>query len=106
MIIKRPFRKPVKFCYPSFGKSPKGLNTVNMFLSTCKFISSMMDSVMLLVANINQAIITSPTIRVNHTIRRHFAADNSLQRCLSTIWNYFSIDFTSVVSQRSKEQVA
>lgn len=83
----------MKFYQSVFGKRPKGLNAINMFLATGKFVGAIMAAVMLFIAYINQVIITTPTIRMNNTIRRHFASYYSLQRGFRAIWHDLSIDF-------------
>ena len=84
----------MKFHQPSFSVRPKRLNTINMVSSSGKLIVLMMNSIMLPVADINQAIIPSPPIRINNTFRRDFPPNNLLQRSFSAIRNYFRINFS------------
>jgi len=54
----------MKYYQSVFSKGPKGLDVINTFFPTGKFIITVMDSVMLFIAYINQAIIATPTIRM------------------------------------------
>gem|GEM_PF-6720832 len=53
------------------------------------------DSKMFLVTHIDQAIIPSPIIRMNDTIRVYFASNYSLKRLFSAIWDDFCVNFAS-----------
>lgn len=65
IVIKFAFWHPIKLGQPSFGKTPKGLNTINMPVTTSKFIVAMLDAIMLVIPNVNQAIIAAPAIAVD-----------------------------------------
>ena len=52
----------------------------------------MVDTIMLLVSQINQAIITASGVGMDNTIQVHFAAYNALQRLLGAIGNDFRVD--------------
>ena len=54
----------------------------------------MMDSKMFFVSKIDQPIVASPTVGVDHTLQVGFPKNNGLQCGFSTIWNDFGIDFT------------
>ena len=65
-----------------------------MTFSTCKFVVAMMDSEMFFVSKIDQPIVTSPTVGVDHTLQVGFPTNNGLQCGFSAIWDNFCIDFT------------
>ena len=54
----------------------------------------MMDSEIFFVSPIDQPIVASPTVGVDHTLQVGFPTNNGLQCGLSTIWNDFGINFT------------
>lgn len=72
-----------------FGKAPKSFNAINMVFAINKFVIAMVHSKLLLVANIYQAIITTPAIRMNDAGRAYLATNNRLQRSFRAIRNYF-----------------
>ncbi len=61
-VIKHMFANPLRLAQPQFGVSPKGLDAVNMRVRIGKFIAAMFNPEMLRIADLNQAMIASPTI--------------------------------------------
>jgi hypothetical protein len=89
--------KPTKSC---LGIAPKTLNTIDVRLFLNKLIASMVDAKMLLVSQINQIIIPSPSIGMNDTFQLYTPPDDGLKRLSSTteggplaMGNDFSIKF-------------
>ena len=90
--MKRGFSHATKPTKPCFGITPKTFNTVNMRLPLNKLIASMVDAKMLLIAQIDQPIITSPSIGMNDTFKLNTPPDNGLKRLSGAIGDDFSID--------------
>jgi hypothetical protein len=65
MKIKRVVVDTVEFGESSFRRTPKGLDTVDMVRSFGKLVLSVFDSEVFLVANIDEAVVATPTIAVN-----------------------------------------
>ena len=84
----------MKFYQSIFSKRPKGLDPVDMAFASGKFISTMMYSIVLLITQIHQAVVTSPLIRMDNTFRRDSTPYYSLQRCFGAIWYYLGIYFS------------
>jgi len=84
-----------------FCIAPEALDSVNMTFAINKFILPVVDSKMLFVTKINQAVIASPAIRMNNTFQTHSSAYNLLQRGSTAIRDDLSIDF-SVSSEDTK----
>ena len=98
MKIERTFihaSEPGESC---FGVTPKALNSVNMTFIMNKLILSMVDSEMFFVSEINESVVASPAVRMDHTLKIHSTSNNRLQRGSSAIRNYLSID-TSIASE-------
>lgn len=77
---------------PSFGKRPEGFNAINRgSVSFHKLITSMVHSVMLVIANIYQAIIASPLIGIDNTLNVYSSSDNPLERSLGGILGTISV---------------
>jgi len=90
--IKGCFGDPVELHEPPFRIGPEGFNTIDMALAIGKLIGSMVDTIMLFVAQINQAIVTTPRVGVNDTFKLYSTSDNALQRLFCTVGDDFRID--------------
>ena len=93
--IKRGIGDSVELCQSGLGKGPEGFDAVDVPLTVDELIGTAVDPVMLLIARIDQTIITSPTIGVDNATRVHFAPYNGLKRGLSTVWNDLRIDLAT-----------
>ena len=102
MQIKGMFRYAIELCQASFGKAPERLDTVNMSLTTDKFIVSMMHPEVLVKTNIDQPVVAAPSIRMNHGSWRYMATDNGLQCRFRAIWHNLCVDF-SLPFQNTKD---
>ena len=87
----------MKFIKSSFHKPPKRFDVVDMIFFTNKLIYTMFYPVMILVIHIIQALIFSPVIRMNDTIRAHFTLYNALKCLFCAIRDNFRVCFTSVL---------
>jgi len=94
MQVERMFGYAIKLGQPTFCIAPERLNTVNMPFTIRKFILAMIHSKVLIKANINQAVVASPAIRVNDSRRFYMTSDNVLQRSFRAIWHNLGINFT------------
>jgi len=68
----------MEFSQSNFSESPERFNAVDMAFSIGKLISSMVDSVMFFITNIDKAVIAAPPIRVDNAIRVNTTAYNGL----------------------------
>mgnify|MGYP007047510891 CR=1 FL=1 len=73
------------------GISPEGLDSVDMAVTSSKLVFSMMDSKVLGVSDVHQALIVSPTVTVDDSIDRT-TPNNLLQRGFSRIWDDFCVN--------------
>ena len=87
----------MKFLKSSFSIRPKGFDTVDMIFPIHKFIFTMSYPEMSLVTHINEAIISSPVIRMYDTIRVYFASNNALKGLFSAIWDDFCVNLASAL---------
>src|SRR5947209_2841229 len=63
-----------------------------MTLLISKLIIRVQHTKMLTLANINQAIIAAPAIRMNHGLKRDMTTNHLLQRTFTTIWHDLGIN--------------
>lgn len=68
MQIECVSRDSIELLKPAFGKAPEALNAIDVLRATGKLIGSMLNSEVLRVTDINQAIIAAPAIRVNNCL--------------------------------------
>ena len=87
---------------PGFGISPKTFYTVDVGFASGKEVLSMIDAKMFTIANIDQAIITSPSVRVDDAVKTDFAPYNRLQRGFRAIRYDLGIDLT-VALEKTKD---
>ena len=77
MLVKAP-----KADEPSFGKGPKAFYSIDMGMLVGKLVVAMLSTKVLPIAQIYQAIVASPAIRVNNAFKLHTATNHSLEsRC-------------------------
>ena len=76
---------------PGFGKAPETLNAVDMRLPSNKFVFPMVHSEMFLVSQIDQSIISSPSIRVNNALQVNTSPDNALEGVPTAIRHNLSV---------------
>jgi hypothetical protein len=77
--IKRRFMDTVELHEPSFRKGPERFYPINVSLSLGEFVVSMVDTVMLLVPEVNQTAVTTPRVRMDYAIRIDPAANDGKQ---------------------------
>ena len=63
---------------PSFGNGPKALYSIDMGMPVGKLIAAMLNTTVLPIAQIYQAIVATPAIRVNNAFKFHTATNHSL----------------------------
>jgi len=59
-----------------FCISPEAFDAIDMIRSESKFIVAMMDSAMTRIAQVDQAVVTAPTIGVDHGVQIGMTANH------------------------------
>ena len=77
-----------------FGITPAAFNSIDMRLSIDEFIGSMLNPKVIFISQVNESIITSPSISVDDTFRIYASPDNLLQSGSPAIWDDFSVDLS------------
>ena len=85
-------RDAVELLEPPLSETPKALNAVDVMRALHKLVLTMMNSKMLGVSNINQTIITTPSIGVDDSIKRAATAHNGLQSALFALRHNLGVD--------------
>ncbi len=78
-------RDAVELLEPSLGETPKALNPIEVICALHKLVLTMMDSKMLGISGINQAVVTAPTVRVDDGVECDATAHNGLQSALFAV---------------------
>ena len=65
---------------PGLGIAPEAFNAVDVSMPLGKFVLAVIDAEMLSVTNINQAVVTTPAVRVDDAFEFDLATNNRLQR--------------------------
>ncbi len=87
----------MKFHKPPLRKRPEGLDSIDMSLSVGEFVGSMMDTIMLFEPEVNQTAVTTPSIRMDYTIRINASPDNGLQCFSGTVRNNLSVHMAAAL---------
>lgn len=74
-----------------FGKSPKALDLIDMGLAGSELILSMIDSQVLSITDINQAVIAAPAVGVDDAVKADLSPNNRLQSGLGAIGDYLGV---------------
>ena len=78
MQIKSRFRKSSELCQTHFSNALEVFNSVDMGLTVCKFVVSVLNPMMFFVTQVNQAIIAFPPIGVDGALQVYLAPDHRL----------------------------
>ena len=85
-------RDAMELHQPSFRKGPEGLDAVDVAAATGEFVLPVLDPVVLLVAEIDEAVIAPPPIGMNDAVLVDSAPDNGLQRGFRAIRHDLGVD--------------
>ena len=74
------------------GKAPEALDAVDMGFTSNELVLPVIDTQVLAVADINQAIVAPPAIGIDDAVQGNPTADNALQRSLSAVRDDFCVN--------------
>ena len=81
----------VEFGQSAFGETPERFDAVDVIRTPGEFILTVMDPKMFIESHVDQAIIPSPSVRVNQALRIGFATDHRLENRLARIGDDFRV---------------
>lgn len=67
----------VKLCQPHFSKTPETLDAIDMVPALCELICTMINTIMLVVTDVDETVVSLPSIGVNDAFQIDMATDNS-----------------------------
>ena len=85
MQVEGASRDAVELLEPALTVAPEAFDPVDVVRATNKLIFAMMNSEVLRVSDINQAIVTAPAVRVDDGVERDAPANNGLQSRLFAV---------------------
>ena len=92
MQIEGAIGDAIELLKPALGKAPEALYSIDVMLATSELILTMIDPEVLCIADINQAVITAPAVRVDDRFSGHATADNGLQSGLLAVGHNLRVD--------------
>ena len=84
------------------GKAPEALDAIDMGFTSNELILPVIDTQVLAIADVNQAIVASPAIGIDDAVQGDPTADNALQRRLSAVRDDFCVD-AAVAFENAKD---
>jgi len=91
---------------PGLGMPPEAFDAVDVSVPFGKFVLAVIDAQMLAVTDIDQAIVTTPAIRIDDAFEFDLATDNLLQRGFGAIWNDLGVDMTVPLKDAKDDRFA
>jgi hypothetical protein len=88
-----------KFRQTHLGDAPEVLDAIDVRLALHKLVAAMIHPMMLLVAQIHQAAVTFPAIRINHAAQGHLAFQNGRQHRPGTVRHNLRINLPVAFEQ-------
>ena len=92
MKIKQRFWNSIKFSQSTLEKALERLILITMTGRFSEFALVMPDTIMLVVPNIHQTIVTAPSIVVDYAFEIYITSNNALKRLFTSIRNDLRID--------------
>ena len=91
---------------PPFSDGPEVLDPINVISSISKFIVSMLDTIVLLITKVYQAVIGLKSVRIDHRVQIDLLPYNGHQRALRAIPDNLGIHFTASLDQPENDVFA
>ena len=92
MEVKSVFCQPSKAHKARLCEGPEAFNAINMWVFIGKFIVAMLHPKVLLIAQVNQAIVAAPAVRVDNTFEFYPTTNYALERALWAVGDYLCVD--------------
>src|SRR6266404_3289359 len=106
MQVKGPSRYAIELLQATLGVTPEAFDSIDVMRSAHELVPTMIDSEMLRVTNINQAIVAAPTIRMDDGIQSHATANYGLQRAFSAVRHHFRVDAAVAFEDAKDDRLA
>ena len=91
--VKGGLAYPSKSCEARFRKAPEAFDSVDMGFPPGEFVTAMIHTEVLAIANIDKAIVTTPAVGIDDAFGFDLATNNGLQRGFGAVRHNFGVDF-------------
>ena len=92
--IEGGFSHAAKFHQANFGKAPEAFDAVDMIGADGKFIVRVVDPIVLLIAQIDDAVVGAKPVGMDNGSNINFAFDNRIKRFTSAVRNDLGINLS------------
>ncbi len=106
MQVEGTSRNSIELLQATLSIAPEALNAIDVMCALHKLIVAMIDSIMLTVADINQAVVAAPPIRVDDGSERDATANNGLQSRLFTVRHDLGINASIALEDAEDDGLA
>jgi hypothetical protein len=106
MQVEGSCRHAIELGQSSFCIAPEALDSIDVSFSIGELIGTVIDPQMLAKTDIDQSIIASPAIGMDHRIRFDMTANDRLQRGFGTIRHDFGVDLAMAFEQAEHDRFA
>jgi len=104
--IEGGFAHPTEPGEASFGKTPEAFNAVDVGLPLGELVPAVVDSQVLAITDIDQAVVTAPVVGVDHALGFHFASYDRLQRGFGAVRHDLSVDLAIALEDAEDDRLA
>lgn len=95
----------VELLEPPLGIAPEALDAVDVTLVVSELVVAVADSEVLRVADIDEAVVTSPAVAMDDGVSRHPAAGNSLQSGLLAVRHDLGVDASLALEESEDDSL-
>ena len=96
----------VELMQPTLSITPEALDAVDVVRTSDELVGPVVDPEVLRVADIDQAVVAAPPVRVNDDLRCHAATDNGLQRGLFAVRHDLGVDLAVTLQEPEDDGLA
>src|SRR5712692_708128 len=96
----------VELLQAPLGVTPEAFDSIDVMRSTDELIATVIDSEMLRITDINQAVVTAPTIRMDDGVQGYSTANYGLKRAFSAVRHHFGVDAAVAFEDAKDDRLA
>jgi len=104
--IEGGFSHPTEPSKPGFGETPEALDAVDVGLPLGELVPAVVDSQVLAIADIDQAVVAAPVVGVDHALGFHFASYDRLQRGFGAVGHDLGVDLAVALEDAEDDRLA